>query len=235
MSTKQTASQGQNQGDQRNEALRGHYLFAGLDLSQLDTIAAASRFVRLSAAQTLFSQGDPARHFYLVIDGQIKLCLTSRNGAEKIVEVIYAGQTFAEAVAFMTAHRFPVSAIANEATKLLSIPSETYLGVLASSNEACFSLLGDVCRRLHARLADIESLTLQNASFRLVRFFLQRMEPDSPVINLELSRQDIAARLSIKPETLSRIIRTMVDSGIIEVDGKLVTVLDREALSDCEK
>lgn len=220
--------------DRRHELLRDHYLFASLDQKQLALIAMSSQVVSLEPGGSLFLQGDKALHFFLVVDGQIKLSVISEAGSEKIVEVIYAGQTFAEAVAFMTAHRFPVSAVAVSKATLLSIPSEAYLSVLAESNEACFSLLGDVCRRLHARLADIESLTLENASHRLVNYLLQQQHSNDPVITLDLSRQDIAARLSVKPETLSRIIRAMIDSEIIAVNGKTVTVLDSEALAAYE-
>jgi CRP-like cAMP-binding protein len=109
-----------------------------------------------------------------------------------------------------------------------------YLELLASSNESCFRLLGDISRRLHARLREIETLTLENATHRLARFLTHREVAGDGRIHLNLSRQDIAARLSIKPETLSRIIRGLIDEGVISVDGKEIRILNHKALAEYE-
>ena len=211
-----------------------HYLFSSFNNAQQKKLSAVSRSLSIRSGETLFYQGDKAKYFYLVVSGQIKLCLNSRDGNQKIVEVVYPGQTFAEAVAFMTGHRYPVSAQAIEDARLVVIPSSVYLELLANSNESCFRLLGDISRRLHARLREIETLTLENATHRLVRFLAHRKVGGDGRIHLNLSRQDIAARLSIKPETLSRIIRGLIDEGVISVDGKDIRILNHRALGEYE-
>lgn len=216
------------------DLLAEHYLFSSFTIQQQQKIGASSRLLRIKSGETLFQQGDKAKFFYLVISGQIKLCLNSRDGNQKIVEVAYPGQTFAEAVAFMTGHRYPVSAQAIEDASLVVIPSLLYLEQLADSNASCFRLLGDISRRLHSRLREIEMLTLENATHRLVRFLAHKTITEDNRIHLNLSRQDIAARLSIKPETLSRIIRGLIDEGIISVDGKEITILKRKAMAEYE-
>jgi len=132
----------------------------------------------------------------------------------------------------MTGHRYPVSAQAIENSASTAIPSSVYLELLSNSNESCFHLLGDISRRLHARLREIETLTLENATHRLVRFLTTKTTPANDRIYLNLSRQDIAARLSIKPETLSRIFRGLIDEGVISVDGKEIKILNHKALAE---
>ncbi len=53
------------------------------------------------SGQLLFDRGQPARHFYVVLDGQVNLVLYSKAGEEKIVDILGPGQSFAEAVMFM--------------------------------------------------------------------------------------------------------------------------------------
>jgi CRP-like cAMP-binding protein len=54
---------------------------------------------------------------------------------------------------------------------------------------------------------------------------------DGPTeIQLQESRQEIASRLSMKPETLSRILRTLSDSGTISVNGRTLQVPSRHKL-----
>ena len=49
-------------------------------------------------------------------------------------------------------------------------------------------------------------------------------------MTLQESRQDLASRLSMKPETLSRILRSLSDAGVIEVHGRVLRVPDRGRL-----
>ena len=49
---------------------------------------------------TLFLQGEPARHVYVVLEGWVKLFRIAQSGTEAVVGVFTRGQSFAEAVAF---------------------------------------------------------------------------------------------------------------------------------------
>ena len=84
-------------------------------------------------------------------------------------------------------------------------------------------MLGHLSQRLHMRIREIEYLTLESATHRLVRMIESRLplDMDGPAeIQLQESRQEIASRLSMKPETLSRILRSLPDSGAIaSMDG----------------
>ena len=102
---------------------------------------------------------------------------------------------------------------------------------------ACLALLGDVCRRLHWQLQEIENLSITNATHRLVRFLVDQLEmtgKNQATIELDLSRQVIAAKLSIKPETLSRLLRRLVNEHVLEVEGRRLKVLDVAGLKKFE-
>ena len=82
---------------------------------------------------------------------------------------------------------------------------------------------------------EVEDLTVQNATHRLVRYLtLQLTEDGGTSFELRLSRQVIASSLSIQPETLSRLMRNLVKEGIIEVDGRTVHVPDVQRLKNFE-
>jgi CRP-like cAMP-binding protein len=94
-------------------------------------------------------------------------------------------------------------------------------------------MLGHLSQRLHMRIREIEYLTLESATHRLVRMIEGRLPPGAtgPLeINLPESRQELASRLSMKPETLSRILRHLSDSGAIVVHGRQLQVPDRSRL-----
>lgn len=215
------------------QVVRHHFLFSGLSAQQQDRILEHCSLVRVGGGEMLFNRGDPARHFYVVIQGKMELCLISPMGDKKILDVIGPGKAFGEAIVFHRQKNFPVCALGMEPTELCRIESETYLSVLSQDVNACLVLLGSVCRRLHSQVLEIEDLSITNATHRLVRYLLEHLQPtgeDRGRIDLDLPRQDIAARLSVKPETLSRLLRRLVDEKVLAVNGRRLEVISLEQL-----
>lgn len=195
--------------------------------------------INLSDGEHLFEQGQHADRFYQVVSGQIKLFLISMEGSERVIEVMQEAQTFAEAVIFMEERCYPVNAESIGNTELLAFDSDTFLNILSESRDTCFHLLADMSKRLHQRLNEIDYLTLQNATFRLIHYLLQHIpanhENDDVVeVKLTTSKSIVASRLSIQPETFSRILKKLCKRELISVKGKVITLLDVEALRDFE-
>jgi CRP-like cAMP-binding protein len=214
-------------------AIRNHHLFAGLSPAQLQRLLAASFVEQCESGRLLFDRGQPAQYFFIVIEGQVNLVLYSKAGEEKIVEILGPGNSFAEAVMFMEAPGYPVSAVAATHSTIARFPSREYLSILRESPETCLRMLGHLSQRLHMRIREIEYLTLESATHRLVRLIEGRLPADEsgPLeVTLQESRQELASRLSMKPETLSRILRQLSDAGTIVVHGRVLQVPDRNRL-----
>ncbi len=214
--------------------LRQHPVLEGLEEGPLASVVQDTRPVLLDRGEMLFNQGDPARHFYIVRHGQIKLFRISAEGHEKIIDTVGPGGSFAEAVMFMAERSYPVHTAALESTELLAVPTEPLRRSLAASTDACFRLLAHLSRRLRQHVGEIEALSLQKGSLRLANYLLRALPSgsDQGVVRLSLSKKVIAARLSLQPETLSRLLRRFEERGLIEVDKAEIRVLDRKALRE---
>jgi CRP/FNR family transcriptional regulator, dissimilatory nitrate respiration regulator len=214
--------------------IRTHHLFAGLSPEQMQRMLSSVQIIAADPGQVLFDRGQPARHFYIVVEGQVNLALYSKAGEEKIVDILGPGQSFAEAVMFMAGPVYPVSAVAAGASRIARFSSAEYLSLLRESPDTCLRMLGHLSQRLHMRIREIEYLTLESATHRLVRLLESRLPEagDGPhEIQLQESRQEIASRLSMKPETLSRILRNLADGGVIVVHGRSLQVPSRQRLA----
>jgi CRP-like cAMP-binding protein len=214
--------------------VRAHHLFAGLSPPQLQRVMTSAHVVDADAGELLFDRGQPARHFYVVLEGQVNLVLYSKAGEEKIVDILGPGQSFAEAVMFMSGPMYPVSAVTAGPCRIARFSSLDYVALLRESPETCLRMLGHLSQRLHMRIREIEYLTLDSATHRLVRMIESRVPAgsDGPhEIVLQESRQELASRLSMKPETLSRILRTLADTGVIVVQGRTLQVPSRARLA----
>lgn len=209
------------------DTVRQHYLFSGLEQADFDALVTSVTPKTLAKGEVLFHRGDPASSFYFVDTGLVELNLIAATGEKKVLEVVGPGRTFAEAVAFMRERKYPVTAEALADTTLCQIPNLVYVDLIYENPDACMRLLSDVCRHLHARVREIETLTVQNARSRLASYLLDHVietHDDEATVRLELPRHVIASRLSIKPETLSRLLRNMVDDGVLTIEDRVIFV-----------
>ena len=213
--------------------IRAHHLFAGLTPQQLQRLLTSAHIEDAETGTVLFDRGQPARHFYIVLEGQVNLVLYSKTGEEKIVDILGPGQSFAEAVMFMAGPVYPLSAVTAGPSRVARFSSAEYVAMLRESPETCLRMLGNLSQRLHMRIREIEYLTLESATHRLVRMIEGKLPPgsDGPAeIQFQESRQEIASHLSMKPETLSRILRHLSDAGAIVVHGRTLQVPSRAKL-----
>lgn len=217
------------------EDLRTIYLLEALDDKQLTAVMKTMRRTHLSAKERLFDFGDKAERFYYVKTGQIKLFRLSANGDEKVIEVIREGETFAEAIMFMDKSEYPVSSEAIEATELFSFDMKTFTGLLRDSIDSCFLLMASMSRRLRLRIDDINKLSLQDATYRLVDYLLRQLPEgadEAPEIHLATPKGVIASHLSIQPETFSRILSRLSKKRLISSHGSDITLIDLKGLRD---
>ncbi|MBK1706626.1 Crp/Fnr family transcriptional regulator [Halochromatium glycolicum] len=211
--------------------LRQAPLFTALSPAQLDRLLQRANRARLAPGQLLFRQDESAERFYFVRFGQMRLFRLSSDGDEKIIELIRAGQTFAEGLLFMGTGRYPVCAAALTEAEVVGIDAADFAAMLRDSPDTCFALLGDLSRRLHSMIAEIDSLTLLSAQGRVARWLLHNSRPDEPSLRLSVSKSVLASRLSIQPETWSRVTRRLSEQGLIEVEGDRIAIRDRATLN----
>lgn len=220
-----------HQGDKPTpEDLRRGPLLRPLTDAQLARVAARAVTLRLAEREPLFEQGDSADRFYLVLKGQVKLTRISPDGNEKVIEIVTPGSTFAEALMFLNRPRYPVGASAIGAVEVISIDAKDFVAMLRESVDTCFLLLGDMSRRLRGLIVEIDEITLHSATCRVAGYLLRRCEEEGPDLVLDVPKLVLASRLTVQPETFSRILRVLSDRGVVRIDGREVHVLDTEAL-----
>lgn len=205
--------------------LRHHRLFNSLPESVFAHVCNLATLKRLSAHSTLVHQGDPAKRFFLLVSGQIKLFRNSGDGQENLVEIIQPGQTFAEAQLFSEVRFYPVNATALRDSVLVSIDSHHYRLALEDQPKCCLAVLASLSSHLHQRLQDIDTLTVSSASQRVIHFLFQERDPVSGQVVLQVSKRLVASKLGIQPETFSRILHRLVQHGLITMERRNIRIL----------
>lgn len=211
-------------------ALKSSHLFSALDEKQLDRVRRHAHITDMLEGESLFFQGDEVSSFYLVLAGRIKLYRVSPDGKEKVVEIMETGHTFAEALMFMREATYPVTATALAPSRVIGINCRDFRDMLHESVETCFLLLGNMSYRLRGLVREIDTLSLDTGTVRTVAYLLRQAPEDGGEFELQIAKSVIASRLSVKPETFSRILKNLHERSIVSIEGRKVTIHDREAM-----
>jgi len=210
--------------------LRQNPLFARLTDDQLDKLCQCSKIIDLKEGEILFNRGDPVYNFYFVHKGLIKLYRQSADGQEKIFELEGAGRIFAEALMFHEQTQYPVSAAAMKKSQVVAIKTKKFLNIIKSSNDTCLLIMGDLSRRLHELINEIEHLSLHTGRNRVATYLLDQAITKGNNFKLDIPKNAIASMLSLQPETFSRLLKELCKQDIIKVRDCYIDVLDTRLL-----
>ena len=214
-----------------SQTLSNFFMFKELASEQIETIALHSQLIQFPKGTSVFNRGDAAVGLYILLDGQLKLGVTSPQGSEKIISIVTPGESFGEAILFLE-RQFPVYAQATLDSDVLLVPKSLIFSML--DNDSLFSrkMLAGLSIRMHQLVQDIEMLSLQSCTQRFIGYLLQISAdaPDASNITLPASKSTIASLLNLTPETLSRTLAKLQQLGLIEVNGKDVMITDVKKL-----
>ena len=206
-------------------------LFKGLSEQQLDEISAITIDRRYQRGESIFMEDDEADGFYIVAEGQVKIFKTSLEGKEQILHIYGPGNPFGEVPVF-SGSRFPANALALANSRILFLPRNAFVRLIARHPSLSMNMLGELSMRLRQFTIQIENLSLKEVPSRLASYltFLAREQENPDWVSLDISKGQLASLLGTIPETLSRIFAKMSAQNLIRVEGKEIYLLDPPGL-----
>ena len=208
-------------------------LFRGLSEKQLDRLLSIGSRRRFVKEETIFSQGEDARGFFVVLSGRVKVFKLSLEGKEQILHLFGPGEPIGEVPVF-AGETFPAHAQALEASELLFLPGQRLRELFREDPSLAMNMLGVLSRRLREFTRLIEDLSLKELPARLAAYILelQELRPEAEELTLDMTKGTLAKILGTSQETLSRMFRRMSEAGLIEVRRSTIRILDEDRLVD---
>lgn len=205
--------------------------FAGLADDILQQVMVDSFAVTLSANEHLSFCGDGLTHYHLLEFGQVQLYRPSHTGEEKVFHIAHAGELFFEYAVFLPKPIAPLSALALSDCRLHQLSASALHAALTQSDKLVLQLLQSVSTNLYHAINRIDTLTISNASQRLVLYLLEFMQHhDSAKFHLDVSQKMLSKQLNVAPETLSRMLSKLCDSGFLSYQRGQVCIHDADKL-----
>jgi len=219
------------------ELLKRCPLFAGLKEEELKRMRAIASLRRIEKKEVLFSDGEEARGFYVILSGRVKLFKISPEGKEQILHIVSAPDAFAEAALFLEG-TYPAFAEAMTDCQLLFFPKRDFIRLIEKNPQLSINMIVTLSHFLKRFASLIEELSLKEVSSRIAKYIVDlsmksSKEGKSPKeVELDLSKTQLALKLGTISETLSRTLAKMRAKKIIEVKKNKIIILDRESLEE---
>lgn len=224
---------GEDNGVENSFNILRHFpLLANFTDEQIQRIHKKSSYITVNAGQAVFNKGDLAERFYIVVSGKIKLFLLSPTGQEKTIDIMTSNRMFAEALMFRDITNYPVNSSALIKSSLIGIDSKDFKSMLRDSMDTCFLLMGNMSVRLQSMIHDIDMLSLQTAPCRVASYILEHAPLGQDTFKLDLPKHLVASKISLTPETFSRILKSLTKKDILIIQGSQITIKDKEALEE---
>lgn len=216
--------------------LRESILFRGMDDDSLLEVVRAGKLRRVKKGGFFFHQWEPARVLYVLVDGRVKFTQLTAEGHQVLVRVSGPGEVFG-AVAALGDAVHPATGEAHADSAALGWTSEVISGLM----ERFPTMALNVVRFLAGRVKEFQDryreLATERVERRVAHALLRLAEQigrkmkDGILIDLTLSRQDIAEMTGTTIFTVSRILSGWEARGIIESGRERVLVRDPAALT----
>ena len=178
----------------------------------------------------LFHEGQHVDSIYIIRKGRVKLTRFDASGNEQIVGIFSDNETIWEGL-MTKGSKFPYSAECLTRTTVCALKKDELMKVL-DDPYVMLDILAMLSQKLHDANERILVLSVKEPKNRLAAFLLYRKKRSSEEV-MQLTLDDIAASISLRPETVSRKLNELIKEGYIEKVGKSgIRVLDYDGLKD---
>ncbi len=211
------------------EPLQRVGLFQGIAPADLARIAQAARRRQIPAGTFLFHQGDPAEVIYIPVRGRLKLTQITPEGHEVILRYVGVGEmTGATAVFGDTA--YPASAETLEEAIVLGWNNATMIQLIGQYPCLGLNILHLLSVRLQELQDRLREMSTERVERRIARTLLRlvsqlgRKAETGVLIDLPLSRQDLANMTGTTLYTVSRVLSRWEEEGIVAAGREKVLI-----------
>lgn len=198
----------------------------------LGLLAGGAERRRAERGACVFARDSNPTGLFFVLSGSIKLLSLGPDNRPRVVELFEPGDMFGEIGVFTgTPYRIWTQAITP--ADLIHVDRRRVLAAVNSDHALALRMLTAVAQRTQ-RLIDSISCTSPSAANVRVAAYLLELADRSPRADdhvlLPAPKGTIASLLNLSQESLSRVLRRMMDAGLLKVAGRRIRIQDRQGL-----
>ncbi len=189
--------------------------------------------LRYPAGTALFTEGEEARGVFFIISGQVKVSICSGDGKTIILRMTEAGDMLGIPAA-LSGTPYEVTAETLGPVQFAFIKREPFLRFMHAHKQVALAVTQQLTQIYHSACHEIRCLGLTHtASEKLAQVLLRWPLGNgdrASKIRFAFRHEDVAQRIGTSRETVSRIFTELKKKGIVELNGSMLHIYDRDAL-----
>jgi CRP/FNR family cyclic AMP-dependent transcriptional regulator len=214
-----------------DSTLRSIPLFSLLREADIHRIREATVSRTFPKDSVILFEGEAAEALYVVLRGRVKIVYTSEDGREIILSTREKGDFFGE-TALLDEQPNPAHVIAMQDTELLVLRRDEFRRCLGEMPQMSLGLLRHLSRRLRHADDQIRGLVLLDVRGRVARLIIEMADRnDGQTVPKGITHNIMAQMVGASRETVSRTLRELTISGLLQVTGRRIAIADRAALT----
>ena len=197
---------------------------ADVDGAVLDRLLDNAQIVKLDHDRFVFHAGDLCQAFLILLDGEVRVQLTSESGREvTLYRIGPGGSCILTTSCLLSNENYPAEAIAESDVEALAIPVSSFQSALEGSQWFRRFVFDGFSTRLTSVIQKIEQIAFTAIDVRLAGVLL---ELDRKGVE-KITHQDIAVELGTAREVVSRHLKRFESEGWVQLGRSQVSIIDR--------
>ncbi|MFL2106418.1 Crp/Fnr family transcriptional regulator [Desemzia sp. FAM 23991] len=209
-------------------------IFNHLEDEQMDEIMQTTQSVSFKKGSMVYRAEEESDTLYIVNKGRIRIYRLAESGKEQVVRILEPGDFTGEMALFSpenTKHESYAEAMVD--TKICQIRRSDLQEYLLKYPSISLKILNELSQRLEKSEEQTTRFATEKVETRLALFLAECLdsETDTTEFVLPMTKKDLASYLGTTPETISRKLSDLEDSGLIkQKPKKKIQVLNLDGL-----
>ena len=202
----------------------------------LPAVEASRKTFYYKKGDLIFREGEEVKGIYFVYSGKVKVHKKWGEEKELIIRFAQKGDILGHRGLGQQVGNYPISATALEPVQVCYIDLDFLQSTLKINYEFIYQLLLFFADELQESERKMRNLAHMQVKGRIAQALITLRDKfgitADGLIDVSLSRQDLASFAGTTYETVFRIINELTDDQLIRTEGKYIAILDTDKLSD---
>ncbi|UUX34683.1 Crp/Fnr family transcriptional regulator [Fundicoccus culcitae] len=207
-------------------------IFNHLEDDQMNEIMQVAQSRQYKKGEMIYMAGDESDALYIVSSGKIRIYRLSESGKEQLVRILTPGEFTGELALFRESiHTNYAEAMSN--TQVCMITRADLQEFLLKYPSISLKLLQEFSNRLDQSETQTTRFATEKVDTRIAYFLSDLMEDEggSMIVDLPMTKKDMASYLGTTPETISRKLADFEDAGYIhQISNRKIEILDLDEM-----
>lgn len=206
-------------------------IFSNLTIEEMDEISKIIVHKSYKKGEIIYFAGEVIDNLYIINNGKVKITKISETGKEQIIRILSMGD-FIEELSIFTESLSTNNVEAVEDTTMCIVNGSNIKRIIENKPSIALKIIQELGKRLEKTEGLMESIGLYSVEQRVVQMLLE-MANEKNIVDLSISKKDLASYIGISQETLSRKLSYLQNQGWIEQKGqRKIIIKNRNSLEN---